>query len=111
MGIPIKEGRDFDRRDMHDESKVAIVNEQFARHFFGYKSAVGRHLGRGGGPGTKVDTEIIGVSANSLYEGQREGVHRQVFIPNWGDHVVAFDVRDDIGSPAAYGTLRNALAT
>ena len=82
MGVPIKEGRDFDRRDMKDDSKVAIVNERFARHFFGNKSAIGRHLGRGGGPGAKFETEIVGVVADSLYEGPREGVRRQVFVPN-----------------------------
>jgi predicted permease len=109
MGIPIKEGRDFDARDMKDNSKVAIVNEQFARHFFGDKSAVGRHLGRGGSPGTKLDTEIIGVSANSLYEGPREGVRRQVFVPNWGNQGAAFYVRTMIGSASAYGVLRNEV--
>jgi predicted permease len=109
MGIPIKEGRDFDQRDMKDNSKVAIVNEQFARHFFGEKSAVGRHLGRGGGPGSKLDVEIVGVSANSLYEGPREGVRRQVFIPNWGKQGVAFYVRAGIGSASAYGALRNEV--
>jgi len=109
MGIAIKEGRDFDRRDMKKNSKVAIVNEQFARHFFGDKSAVGRHLGGGGGPGTKLDTEIIGVSANTLYEGPREGVRRQVFVPNWGNQGVAFYVRAGIGSASAYGALRNEV--
>ena len=32
----------------------------------------------------KLDVEIVGVVADSLYEGPREGVHRQVFVPNWG---------------------------
>ncbi len=109
MGIPIKEGRDFDARDMKDNSKVVIVNEQFARHFFGDKSAVGRHLGRGGGPDTKLDFEIVGVSANSLYEGPREGVRRQVFVPNWGNQGVAIYVRTVIGSASAYGVLRNEV--
>ena len=107
MGTPLKEGRDFDRRDMKDNSKVAIVNEQFARHFFGSKSAVGRHLGRGG-PG-KFDTEIIGVVADALYEGPREGVRRQVFIPNWGNGGVAFYVRAGLGSSSAYASLRNEV--
>jgi len=107
MGIPIKEGRDFDRRDMKDDSKVAIVNQSFERHFFGNKSAVGRHLGRGG-PG-KFDTEIVGVVADSLYEGPRDGVHRQVFIPNWGNGGVAFYVRAGLGSSSAYGSLRNEV--
>jgi len=110
MGTPIKEGRDFDRRDMKDDSKVAIVNEQFARHFFGNKSAVGRHLGRGGGgPGTKYETEIVGVVADALYEGPREGVHRQVFVPNWGNGGVAFYVRAGLGSRSAYASLRNEV--
>ena len=48
MGVPLLEGRDFDRRDYFKDAKVCIVNRKFAEHFFGGKSAVGRHLGRGG---------------------------------------------------------------
>src|SRR5206468_12107479 len=96
MGIPLLAGRDFDRRDMKDKSKVAIVNESFARHFFGgpqgNRNAVGRHLGRGR-KGSKLETEIVGVVADSLYEGPREGVRRQVFLPNWGNGGVAFYLR------------------
>ncbi len=107
MGIPIKEGRDFDRRDMKQKSSVAIVNERFARHFFGNKSAVGRHLGRGGAG--KFETEIVGVVADSLYEGPREGVRRQVFVPNWGNQGVAFYVRAGLGSRSAYASLRGEV--
>lgn len=106
MGIPMLAGRDFDRRDIKDNSKVAIVNERFARHFFGDRSAVGRHLGRGSGPRTKLDIEIVGVAADSLYEGPREGVRRQVFIPKWGNGGVAFYVRAGLGSRALYGAVK-----
>lgn len=109
MGTPILQGRDFDRRDIKEDAKVAIVNERFARHFFGEKSAVGRHIGRGGGPGTKIDIEIIGVAADSLYEGPREGVRRQTFIPNWGNGSAAFYVRAGIGSASAYSAVRNEV--
>ncbi len=109
MGIPLLEGRDFDVRDVKEKAKVAIVNRRFARHFFGEKSAVGRHLGRGGGPDTKLDIEIVGVVADSLYEGPREGVRRQVFIPNWGNGSAAFYVRTAMGSDLAYRSLRNAV--
>jgi predicted permease len=109
MGIPILEGRDFDRRDIKKDAKVAIVNEKFARHFFGNKSAVGRHIGRGGGPAAKLDTEIVGVVADSLYEGPREGVRRQVFVPEWGNGGVAFYVRAGLGSSSAYGLIRNEV--
>jgi predicted permease len=109
MGVPVLEGRDFDARDLKEDAKVAIVNQRFARHFFGDKPAVGRHLGRGRGPDTKLDVQIIGVVADSLYEGPREGVRRQVFVPNWGNGSVAFYVRTATRSESAYKALRNEV--
>jgi predicted permease len=109
MGIPILEGRDFDSRDLKDNANVAIVNRHFAQHYFGDKTAIGRHLGRGNGPGTKFEIEIVGVVANTLYEGPRQGVRRQVFIPNWGNNSAAFYVRTTMGSASAYGALRNEV--
>ncbi len=109
MGIPLLQGRDFDRRDVSSDAKVAIVNERFARHFFGDKGALGRRIGRGMGPGTKLDIQIVGVVANSLYEGPREGVRRQVFIPNWGNGGAGFYVRAGIGSRLLYAAVRNEV--
>jgi hypothetical protein len=40
------------------DSLTLIVNRQFARHFFGDRSAVGRHIGNGVGPG--LPTERFG---------------------------------------------------
>ncbi|MBL8236105.1 MAG: ABC transporter permease [Bryobacterales bacterium] len=109
MGIAVLEGRDFDLRDIKEEPRVAIVNRRFAEHYFGEKSAVGRHLGRGNAPGTKLDIEIIGVVANTLYEGPKEGIRRQVFVPNWGKGGVAFYVRAALGSESVYGAARAAV--
>src|SRR5262252_2825657 len=108
LGVPILEGRDFDARDIKKDSKVAIVNQRFAKHFFGEKSALGRHLASGVRE-TKLDTEIIGVVADTVYEGPREGVHRQVFIPNYGNGTNAFYVRTTADSKAMYGAIRNAV--
>ena len=93
MGIPLLEGRDFDRRDITKDSKVAVVNRKFAEHFFKDKSPIGRRLGWGGGPGTKLDIEIIGMVENSLYEGPRGGIRRQVFMPYYSMGTAAFYVR------------------
>ncbi|MGC2660128.1 MAG: ABC transporter permease, partial [Bryobacteraceae bacterium] len=109
MGVPLLAGRDFDRRDMKANSKVAIVNEQFSHHFFGNRSAVGRHIGQGGGPGTKLDIEIVGVAANTLYEGPREGVRRQVFVPDWGNGGVAFYVRAGLGTGVIYSAVKREV--
>ena len=107
MGVPLLEGRDFLASDVKDESKVVIVNREFAEHYFPGQSAISRHLGQGGGPKAKLDKEIIGVVENTLYEGPRQGVRRQVFVPNWGKGGVAFYVRTALGSKAAYAVLRN----
>ena len=109
MKIPLLEGRDFARMDYKENSKVAIVNRRFAEHFFKGTSAVGKHLGRGTGPNTKLDVEIIGVVADSLYEGPREGVRRQVFVPKFGSGSSVFYVRTTMPSSAAYSLVRNEL--
>ena len=100
MKIPLLEGRDFRRGDAPEigpdgtpVTKVAIVNKRFADHFFKGQSAIGRHIGFGDRPGMKFDIEIVGVVADSLYEGPREGVRRQVFIPSWGKNSATFYVR------------------
>jgi len=74
------EGRDFSDHDAGKDFTVAIVNQKFARHFFGDKSPIGRRIGFVGSP-TKLKMEIIGVTEDTLYEGPREGAHRQVFAP------------------------------
>ncbi len=121
MGISIHEGRDFDARDYGGHKpdpdmripedilmpNTAIVNRAFADHFFPKQSAIGRHIGFGGGPKAKLDIEIIGVVGNSLYEGPREGTHRQVFITSRGNSGVTFYVRTNMDSQSAYALLRN----
>jgi predicted permease len=108
MGIPILEGRDFDVRDVRPDSRIAIVNEQFAKHFFGESNPIGRHLGNNG-PQGKLDTEIVGVVADSLYEGPRQGLRRQVFIPNYGSGGITFYVRTASDSRTAYAAIRRAV--
>src|SRR5205823_1679758 len=109
MRIPFLEGRDFRQSDITEQPTVAIVNRHFAEHFFPGKSALGKHLGRGGGPNAKLTIEIIGVVADSLYEGPREGVRRQVFVPNWGRNSAVFYVRTNTSSSSAYGVIRSEV--
>jgi predicted permease len=101
----------FTLLDVRERPAVALVNRRFAEHFFPGKSAIGRHLGRGSRPGTKLDIEIVGVVADSLYEGPREGVRRQVFLPNWGRGSAVFYVRTGAQSSGAYSLVRSAVKT
>jgi predicted permease len=109
MKIPLLEGRDFVRADYKPDATVAIVNRRFSEHFFKGQSAIGKRLGWGGGNTAKLTIEIVGVVDNALYEGPREGVRRQVFVPQVGSGSAAVYVRAAIGSTAAYGTVRNEL--
>ena len=109
MKIPILEGRDFTRADAKRETTAVIVNRKFAEHFFKGRSAIGKRLGWGGGPKSKLTLEIVGVVADSLYEGPREGVHRQVFIPKWGKGSSTFYVRTATSSSSAFALIRNEV--
>jgi predicted permease len=116
MQIPILEGRDFRESDQYNQfddqnerPRVAIVNEKFAKHFFKGASPIGKRLGFGGGPDTKLNIEIIGVAADTLYEGPREGVRRQVFIPAWGKGSAAIYMRTSSSSAGAYSLVRNEV--
>jgi hypothetical protein len=67
LRIALYRGRDFREGDEAGAPKVAIVNEKFARYYFGGGDAVGRHLGFGADPGTKTDIEIVGVVRDMRY--------------------------------------------
>jgi predicted permease len=106
MGIRFTEGRDFVPLDAKRDATVAIVNRKFAQHFYKEQSPIGRMIGFGDGPQTKYTIQIIGVVEDSLYEGPREGVHRQVFIPNWGRGSVTYYVRATQASAGIFNLIR-----
>lgn len=80
VGIPVILGRDFTPNDT-GKPKVAIVNEKFAKRFFGNASAIGHRIGMGGNPGTKTDITIVGVVRDTKYEGVRDEVPFELYIP------------------------------
>jgi len=81
MDVPILLGRDFRMTDGRGAPKVCIVNEKFARRFFKEGLAVGKHIGMGGDPGTKLDIEIVGVVRDTKYESMRDEVPQEVYRP------------------------------
>src|SRR5581483_2319037 len=92
LGVPVIAGRDFTDQDtqwvQHGESstdrapRVVIVNEKFAKRFFGsVENAVGRHAGFGIDPGTKTDMQIVGVVRDMKYESLCDEIPVQMFEP------------------------------
>jgi predicted permease len=81
LEIPMLTGRDFRATDTLTAPKVGIVNETFAKKYFGGPQAMGHHFGMGIDPGTKTDITIIGVTRDTKYENMREEIPAEVFLP------------------------------
>jgi predicted permease len=64
LGVPVRAGRAFDRRDGAGASPVAIVNEALARAYFGRANAVGETIALASGP-DDLPRRIVGVVADT----------------------------------------------
>ena len=76
MGIRLLEGRDFTELDQASAPAVMIVNETFARHFFGGASPVGRVVHDGGSTVT-----IVGEVKDSKYNTPVETPAPYFYVP------------------------------
>jgi predicted permease len=82
LGVRVLAGRAFDLRDEQpDTAKVGVINETFAKRYFAGQSPVGRHIGMGGDPGTKLDIEVVGVVQDTKYEDMRTEVPYELYRP------------------------------
>src|SRR5580693_8657530 len=70
MGISILHGRGFLPSDTAEAPRVAVVNEQFAKHYWPGADAVGKHIRLEGSDGTPV--EIVGVAQTIKYQTTTE---------------------------------------
>jgi predicted permease len=81
MEMPLLIGRAIDEQDRAGSHKVAVVNESFAKRYFGTpQSAIGRYFCAGAG-NVKPDTEIVGVVKDAKHTGVRYNIQRTVFTP------------------------------
>jgi predicted permease len=79
MGIPILRGRRFLASDTADAPRVAVVNEQFAKHYWPGGDAVGQHIRLDSRAGTLV--AIVGVAQTIKYQGVFEKPIDFVYLP------------------------------
>jgi len=76
LATPVLAGREFTERDTSAAPRVAIVNESFARYFFGDQSALGRRV-----TSADVAYEIVGVVRDAKYQSLTEPMLRTMYIP------------------------------
>lgn len=115
LEIPLLDGRAFTEADATGAARVGIVNESFVKHFFPGESPLGRHFSFYVGP---EQYEIVGVIPDTRYEGVKEEIPEQVFVPfaqaPWptGAHIYIRSDRDPaIAVPAARAVSRELDAS
>ena len=108
MGINLR-GRDFTAHDKEKESRVAIVNETFARRFFPGEEAIGKRFNFGG-PSDPY-WEIVGVAADGKYNSLGEDPQPLVYRPllrNY-DSTVTLVARTKTNPQSVIAAVRNEI--
>jgi macrolide transport system ATP-binding/permease protein len=79
MGISVIRGRGFRASDTADAPRVAVVNEQFAKHYWPDSDAVGQRIRLDSATGTPV--EIVGVVPTIKYRNTGEKPMDFAYVP------------------------------
>ncbi len=66
IGNPILRGRGITEQDTAESPHVAVVNEAFARRFFGNQDPIGKHFGRLESQSSRL-YEVVGVAKDARY--------------------------------------------
>ena len=81
LELPLLRGRDFAPRDDDTAApKVAVVNQAFAKKYFGREDVVGQRIGMGRETNAP-DIEIVGLIRDAQYSDVRAAPRPQMFIP------------------------------
>jgi putative ABC transport system permease protein len=78
MRVPLRAGREFSAADNADAPKVVIVNETFARRFWGDQNPLDKRIVVGRGP---AQSQVIGVAADVKNKGLAQDTQAQLYLP------------------------------
>jgi len=81
MRIPLLRGREFTIRDTTDSSLTVLINEPFAKRFFGDEDPIGKHLKIFEGKPEFVTREIVGVVGGIKHFTLQEALRPEMFLP------------------------------
>jgi putative ABC transport system permease protein len=106
IGLGLLRGRYLSFQDQAETPPVALVNESFARHYFGSNTPIGQRIKLGFEPQTI--REIVGVVRDAKHYGVRERAWRMVYLPyRQGD---SFFVRANLNAQFLAGIIRAEVA-
>lgn len=113
MSIPLIAGREFTDADGPTSPKVCIINEKLADRFFKGRSPIGLHIAQGAGNHVTPDLEIVGVVANSKWDGPRSDIVPFMYMPYSQDArlgELTFYVRTQSPPAQMASTLHSVMA-
>ncbi|MBS1805938.1 MAG: ABC transporter permease [Acidobacteria bacterium] len=80
IGTPIVRGRAFTTSDTQSSPHVSVIDESFARRFFGDENPIGKHFGLSL-EGHSSDYEIVGVVKDAKYRNPANPQNPMFFLP------------------------------
>jgi putative ABC transport system permease protein len=110
MGTPLLVGRDFDERDTPTSPVVAIVNQEFAKKFYGGENPIGKGFRVQVGPGEPQPIfQIVGLVKNSKYQSLREDFKPIAYVADSQNKEPGTGERILVRSTAPLGSLLAAV--
>ncbi len=112
MGIPLLAGREFRSEDDLGGPQVAVVNETFARHFFGEENPLGKRFAQSWGDNVELDIEIVGLVRDTNYSEVKQEKPRLFYLPWRQDDnlgYLTFYVRSNLPAGPTISSLRQAM--
>ena len=92
-------GRTIGEQDTPTSTRVAVVNERFAKKFFRDQDPIGKHFGHSD-PKHNADFEIVGVVEDTKYQDTHAPAYATFFLP-YLQHVQYADPADISGQAAS----------
>ena len=80
IGTRLLRGRTIGEQDTPNSTKVAVVNERFAKKFFNDQDPIGKHFGSNDSEHT-TDFEIVGVVEDAKYQDTHGAARPTFFLP------------------------------
>ena len=113
LGVPLLAGRGF-RIEDQTQPNVAIINQSFARYYFGNRAAIGKHvtLEHVTGASQARTYEVVGIAGDANYYEIREPAKRAIYAPAFvTGRVVAntFLIRTNIDPEGTAADVRRTI--
>ena len=111
MQIPLLAGRHLNAQDDARASKVAVINQTFAKRYFPNESPIGKRFGLNSKKQEEI--EIVGLAKDAKYTSQRDEVPPTVYF-SWLQDLpsvsqATFEVRTTNNPDTAVGAVRQAV--